>query len=239
MGRINPNEMEQYSSGGNSEFFSLPNDKDMATVRFMYETFEDVDTYAVHQIDVNGKNRYVNCLRDHTQSVDECPLCSAKYPIIAKMFVSLYDVNEDKVKIWDRGRSFKDTILGLCNRYNPLVSTPFEIERQGKKGDTGTKYMPYPLQSDDTMLADLPEKADPLGTIILDKSYDELCDYLDTGSFPQVQQTTAQAAPPAPVSRRQSTPAPTQATAPVRRGATPPPPPAGRATARRTSGDQF
>jgi len=192
MGRINPNDMENYQSGGNSEFFSLPNDKDIATVRFMYETFEEVDTFAVHEIEVNGKRRYINCLRDYTQPLDDCPLCLAKYPIIPKMFVSLYDVNEEKVKIWDRGRSFKDTILGLCNRYNPLVSTPFEIERQGKKGDTGTKYMPYPLQSDDTMLADLPERTDPLGTIILDKTYEDIEDFLQTGSFPAVGQPAAQ-----------------------------------------------
>jgi len=64
-----------------------------------------------------------------------------------------------------------------------LVSTPFEIERNGKKGDTKTTYETYALDSDDITLDDLPEVQDVLGTIILDKSYEELEFFLDNGYF--------------------------------------------------------
>ena len=76
----------------------------------------------------------------------------------------------------------------LCARYSsadiPLVGHIFEIERHGKKGDTGTQYEIYETGADKTKLEDLPEVPDVLGTIILDKTADEMLEFLDTGSFP-------------------------------------------------------
>ena len=70
-------------------------------------------------------------------------------------------------------------IMLTQKRYNHV----FEIERHGKKGDTQTTYEIYEVGSDGTTLQDLPEVIEPLGNIILDKSYDELDSYVRTGSF--------------------------------------------------------
>ena len=84
--------------------------------------------------------------------------------------------------------------LSLCSRYNPLVSVPFEIERNGKKGDTNTVYETFALDADDITLEDLPEIPSLLGTLILDKTFDELTEFLETGDFPSAEEE--------PVSRR-------------------------------------
>ena len=184
MAKFSVNDAENYGGNGGSNFFSLKNDKDVATVRFMYNTIEDVEGYAVHEVEVEGKKRYVNCLRSYNEPVDKCPLCAARYKVLAKLFVMLYDVDAEEVKVWDRGKTFFSKLSSLCARYNPLVSTPFEIERNGKKGDTKTTYETYALDTDETKLEDLPEIPKLLGTLILDKTAEELNYFLDNGVFP-------------------------------------------------------
>jgi len=193
MARFNAHEADNYGGQGGGGFFSLKNDKDVATVRFMYNTIEDVEGFAVHEIEVDGRKRYVNCLRDYNQPVDDCPLCAAKQRVLAKVFVHVYDEETQEIKVWDRGKTFFSKISSLCARYNPLVSTPFEIERNGKKGDTSTTYETYALATDDLTLEDLPEVPELLGTLILDKTYEELEFYLDNGYF---EEDVENAAPP-------------------------------------------
>ncbi len=193
MARFNAQEADNYGGQGGGGFFSLKNDKDVATVRFMYNTIDDVEGYAVHEIEVDGRKRYVNCLREYNQPVDDCPLCAAKQRVIAKVFVPVYDEETQEIKIWDRGKTFFSKLSSLCARYNPLVSTPFEIERNGKKGDTSTTYETYSLATDDLTLEDFPEVPELLGTLILDKTYEELEFYLGNGYF---EEDVENAAPP-------------------------------------------
>lgn len=248
MARFTANEADNYGGQGNGSFFSLKNDKDTAVVRFMYNTLEDIEGFAVHEVEIGGKKRYVNCLREYNEPVDNCPLCAARYKVLAKLFVMLYDVDAEEVKVWDRGKTFLSKLSSLCARYNPLVATPFEIERQGKKGDTNTTYETFAMQSDDMTLEDLPEVPELLGGLILDKSYEELQFFLDNGDFPKEEgEEAAPAAParnperdrrpaaaPAATSRR--TPAAPAATS---RRAAPAAPAASPATRRtgRTNGD--
>lgn len=183
MAKFNAKDADNYGGQGGGGFFSLKNDKDVATVRFMYNTLGDVEGYAVHEIELDGKKRYVNCLREYNEPLDVCPLCADKYKVLAKVFVHVYDEETQEVKVWDRGKTFFSKLSSLCARYNPLVSTPFEIERNGKKGDTSTTYETYALQTDDITLDDLPEVPELLGSLILDKSADELDYFLDNGEF--------------------------------------------------------
>lgn len=203
MARFTADEMDNYSSNGGGSYFSLKDDKDTATVRFMYETMDQVEGVAVHEIEIGDKRKFVNCLRAYNEPVDSCPLCAAGIKIQAKLFIPLYDIDSDSVKFWVRGKTFLSKLSSLFCRYTPLVSTPFEIERIGEKGSTSTRYETYPMQSDDTRLEDLPEIPDVLGDLVLDKSEDELNNYLDTGNFetaPPVRRNPAKdthAAPPA------------------------------------------
>lgn len=193
MARFNAQEADNYGGQGGGGFFSLKNDKDVATVRFMYNTIDDVDGFAVHEVEIDGRRRYINCLREYNEPIENCPLCAAKNRVLAKLFVRLYDEESQEVKIWDRGKTFFSKLASLTARYNPLVSTPFEIERNGKKGETSTTYETFALPTDDITLDDLPEATNLLGTFILDKTFEELEFFVDKGYF---EEDIEQTAPP-------------------------------------------
>lgn len=184
MARFRHDEAEHYGGQGGAGYFSLKNDKDVARVRFLYNSIDDVEGYAVHQVEIDGKKRYVNCLREYNQPIDTCPFCREKMFTAAKLFVPLYNVDEDKVQVWERGKKFIAKISSICARYPNVVSHVFEIERNGKKGETSTTYEIYEVDKDNTTLEDLPEAANPLGTIVLDKSADDMEFFLDNGYFP-------------------------------------------------------
>ena len=190
MGRFGVNDADNYGGNGGSSFFSLKNDGDVARVRFMYNGMEDVVGYAVHEVTVGDKKRYVNCLREYNEPKSKCPFCEANNFQKAKLYIPIYDIDEDEVKIWERGKNFFQKMAALCARYSsadvPLVAHTFEIERHGKKGDQGTVYEIYETGSDKTRIEDLPEIPEVLGNIILDKSAEEMMEFLDTGEFPEV-----------------------------------------------------
>ena len=199
--RFKHDEVDKYGGQGGGGFFSLKDDGDVARVRFMYNGIDDVEGYAVHEVEVDGRQRWVNCLRDYNSPVDDCPFCAKKHFQTAKLFVPIYNVDEDKVQVWERGKTFFQKMASLCARYSnsevPLVSQEFEIERNGKKGSTSTRYEIYPVgQPDSTTLEDLPEMPKILGGIVLDKTYEEMQGYLQDGYFP------SEVSVPQPVERR-------------------------------------
>ena len=184
MARFRYDEADHYGGQGGTGFFSLKNDKDVALVRFMYNSVDDVEGYAVHQVEIDGKKRYVNCLREYNQPKDVCPFCRANMFTQAKLFIPVYNIDEDKVQMWERGKKFISKISSICARYPDVVSHKFEIERNGKKGETTTTYEIYEVGKDETTLEDLPDVANPLGSIVLDKSADDMEFYLDNEYFP-------------------------------------------------------
>ena len=208
MARFSYDEVDNYGGSGGSGFFSLSNDGDVASVRFMYNKLEDIEGVAVHQIEVNGKKRYINCLREYGHPVDDCPLCKSGSFVQAKLFIPVFDIETEQVKIWERGKKFFGKIAGICSRYaskEDLVSHIFEVERHGKKGDTQTTYEIFEVKSDDTTLADLPEVPDVVGGLVLDKSKDEMQYFIDYGEFPDAGERPAKrssATPDMPVRRR-------------------------------------
>lgn len=184
MARFNAEQVDKYGGQGGAGYFSLKNDKDVAQVRFMYNSIDDVEGYAVHPVEIDGKKRYVNCLREYNQSVDNCPFCKARMYTTAKIFVPIYNVDQDRVQIWERGKKFISKISSICARYPNVVSHTFEIERNGAKGDTGTTYEIYETGKDETTLEDLPEQNPVLGKLVLDKSADDMEFFLENGYFP-------------------------------------------------------
>lgn len=214
MARFNANEVDNYGGKGGTNYFSLRNDKDKAQVRFMYNDINDVEGYAVHEVEVDGRKRYVNCLREYNQPIGDCPMCAARNFQLAKLFIPLYDVDEDKVKFWERGKKFFAKIGSICARYaNPtVVSHIFEIERNGKPGDQTTSYEVYEIDQDNCTLEDLPEIPELIGTMIMDKSADELRYYLEHEEFPSRKNEASE-----PVRRRGHVPEDTPRRTPSRR----------------------
>lgn len=187
MAKISLANSGKYSSGATNDFFTLADDGDIARVRFLYEEKDgsDVDYFLVHEVEVDGKKRYAACLaldEEGNLHSDDCPLCQAGYKRIEKLFLQVYVEEEDRVKTWDRGKTFVSKIMTYINRYGSLVSQPIEIERKGKKGSTNTTYEMFPLEKDGKTVADFPEKQDLLGTFILDVTAED-CEDILAGTY--------------------------------------------------------
>jgi hypothetical protein len=179
--------MDKYGGQGGTGYFSLKNDRDVATVRFLYNTADDVEGYAVHEVEIDGKKRYVNCLREYNQPIDDCPFCKARKYQVAKLFIPMYNVDEEKVQVWERGKKFFNklsSVLARCDA-DPIYSQTFDIERNGKAGDTQTTYEIYQTKDkpDDFTLDDCEEPM-IFGRIVLDKSAEDMEFYLEEGYFP-------------------------------------------------------
>ena len=188
MARFDFSDVDHYqtkSSGGG--YFSLKNDKDFATVRFLYNNADDIEGFSVHEVEVGDKRRYVNCLRTYRDPMDMCPLCKAKNQTKAKLFIPLYNEDTEQSQVWERGPKFFAQISGICSRYsrNPIVSQKFEVERNGKPKDTSTTYGIYRTddEADDKTLDDF-DMPKILGGVVIDATADDMEYYLDNGEFP-------------------------------------------------------
>ena len=188
MGRMSMNNSGKFASQGNNDFFFLADDGDVASVRMLYDQPDgsDMDYYLVHEVEIDGKKRYVACnaLSEDGNSLhtENCPLCQASYKRLEKLFIQMYIPEEDAVKTWDRGRNFVQKIQTYINRYGSLVNYPIEIERKGKAGDSNTTYELFVMENDGMTLEDFPEKQELLGSFILEVSEEDMQKMLD-GTF--------------------------------------------------------
>lgn len=191
MGRINPNEVDRYSNNSESEFFKLANDGDVARVQFLYNSYDEQDIFSAHKVVVgtsdNGKpiERWVDCKRNYDDPIDDCPFCKAGLPVKPVMIVSMYDHDSQKVLIWERGKMFMNKMQTLFNRYPKLSDLVVEIERHGKPGDKKTTYEIFPMPDVEPVDVSDIKKPNFIGGLILDKSPEEMQEYLDTGRFPE------------------------------------------------------
>lgn len=197
-------EMDKYQGNSNRlEFFSLADDGDKAVVRFYHTNGDDIEKLAVHRVKVGNNNfeSAIACIREPGEAVDNCPLCENGNQVSARMYlkVLVYEQDKDgyytqkpKLTIWERGSGFRKQIQSIINRYasgnKSLMDTVFEIERNGKKGDTKTQYQIYKV--DDLEKDECPLPGDDfedvciLGTLVQDRTYDELTYFLDNDEFP-------------------------------------------------------
>ena len=198
MARVAFDEADKYGGQGGAGFFQLKDEGDKAKVRVMYETVDDIVGDSVHEVPVldeygepvmgkNGRPRkqYVNCLREYNDSKEVCPFCRDGKYVTVKLFIPVYNLDENKVQIWERGKTYFKRMTRIASRYDNIVSQVFEIERSGKKGDQQTEYFIEPVgKADDTTLADLPPLTEILGNHVLNKTADDMEYYLTEGHFP-------------------------------------------------------
>ena len=173
MARFTADEAENYGSSGSGGFFSLKNDKEVKKVRLLYNRVEDIEGVSVHKVQVGDSEHYVNCLRNYNDPVDVCPFCAAKLAVQARLIIPLYNIDDDKVQIWDRGKTMFGKLTSLCSRYatkRNLVNNVFEVERNGKPKDQKTTYEFYQIDADDTEIEDLPEIPEFASNYVWDKT---------------------------------------------------------------------
>lgn len=191
MARFTMAEADNYSQSNAGSYFSLKDDKDTARVRFLYGSVDDIIGYAVYKVPVGDKERYVNAIRAYNEPLENDPFAMAGYKVQAKLFIPLFNIDTGEVQFWERGKTYFSKLSSMANRYNPLYNEVVEIERNGKKGDTSTDYAFFPIEHSEFDMSEI-EIPDPLGTIILDKTYDEMQYYVDHGCFPETSEQVAE-----------------------------------------------
>lgn len=188
MGRFNYEDAEHYGGKGNGgSYFKLQNDMEVARVQLLGNDMNDFPGYAVHQVEIDGSKRWVNCLRDYNDPIDVCPFCAGKIKQEARLFIPLYNLDAEEVQIWERGKNFFPTLAGYCSRNPEVVGVVTEIERHGKPHDTKTTYQLYST-NEEPERATLEEFEDEipeiLGRYVLDKTAEEMEYYLAHEEFP-------------------------------------------------------
>lgn len=190
MARINFNEVDNYSNNNGTDWLRLQNDGDNTLVQFLFKDLEDIDIYSTHEVVVNNEDgsktkRYVDCKRNYDDPLDVCPLCEEGNQAKPLIILSLYDHKDNKVKIWQRGKKFLETLKGYLTEYPDLTKVVFRLVRNGAKGDQRTTYTLIPATDVDPINVEDVERPNLLGNFILDKNAEEMKIYLETKSFPK------------------------------------------------------
>ena len=208
MARLNVMEAKDMANKGGGfdyKFFSIK-DKESIRIRFLVSKIEDVESYSVHTITLpDGKKKNVSCLRQPNEPVQNCPLCSISNRARARIYLNVVDEKTHELLIWERSAQFLDTLEGYISRYGDLRDQIFEVERKGTGLDT--EYIIYPMGH--SIIEDksvIPEPVSVLGKSLLDKNFNELTQYVNTGNLPDDTQPTVQEN----LQRRETAPQPNQ-----------------------------
>lgn len=133
-------EADKYLSDG-SNYFTLPDDGAKAVVRILYADPSDICMVDTHSVKWANGTRSIKCLKDdRSDPNDVCPLCASGSRISSRFFIPLYDYTDNRVKIWERGSTFRHKLANLCTHFPRLCDEIFEIERVGGRGDQNTTY---------------------------------------------------------------------------------------------------
>lgn len=165
MSRITIREAETLSENSqkNYSWFQLKNDHDVKKVRLLVNTIDDIDAFVVHSIEINGRNKWVNCTRNNeTEPLDNCVYCKNGDKARVRVFLQLQDVETGELLIWDRSPQIIQILRSVVKRINgPIYQTIIEVERVGKAGDPKTTYQFYPAERNERLsLGDLVKPLD-------------------------------------------------------------------------------
>ena len=209
MAKVDFNNMQDdsaYSTSNNAgndiNFFTVRNDNDEAIVRFMCDSVDDFEILTVHDIQIGGKYRKINCIRDFRDPVENCPLCASGTKINQRFFIKMiqYDKTTDatgnviitpKAAVWERSTAYAKTLKSYLDNYGPLSDIICKVIRHGKAGDMQTTYEIVPnlnknIYRDDVYVKDVNIFGGfhAFGTIVMDRTYDEIMQFQMTGQFP-------------------------------------------------------
>ena len=202
---------ENASNSTLPKFFSLRTDGDEAIVRIMHDNTASFEIMTLHEIQTgNGKFRKVNCIRDPREPLENCPLCNSGSKIKQAIFIHMiqYVKNDQgmiipQAVVWERSISYAEKLKGYIDNYGPLSDIICKIVRHGVAGDRQTTYDIIPNLNKqiypDTQYPKIENAFDnykALGTVVLDKDYQDLDSFIRTGQFPvKDTQNTPQAQP--------------------------------------------
>ena len=203
------------------KYFSLKNDGDEAIVRILHDSTDSFEIITTHQINLDGKYRRVSCVRNPYDPVEACPLCAANYKLQQRFYIRLIEYTRDDngnivatPKIWERSATYAQTIKNLIDEYGTLSDSVFKIRRSGKAGSMDTTYSILYANPSVYKPELYPKNPDifgdykAFGIAVLNRSFEDLQHFCNTGSFPaRAAQSNSEQRPvnPEPVAAPNST----------------------------------
>lgn len=202
---------QKKESGVKIGYFKLA-DGGEALVRFNVPSIDSLDFASIHRVKRNPEDRFcgmsISCLNPLGKT-GECPLCEAVEAgnpnvqkvgkrVFVKVLVSYKDPTtgawgKPEPVIWERPAGFYKELMTLINEYGSLVHNLFKITRTGSSLDTKysinyavpTVYKPELIPEDFSAFNNFNIKKHSYW----EKTYEEVEEYLNTGSFPEVIKT--------------------------------------------------
>lgn len=195
----------QTGGGSGVGFFSLRNNGDEALVRIMHDDISSLEAISIHNIQVDGKWRKVNCIRETPYApIDSCPLCASGNKRTDRLYLHLIEYVRDEAgnitpqaKVFDRPISDANTIRNLINEYGPLSECLFKIKKNvpntgnpaaDRLQTTYSYIFANPSVYSNDVYVKLPNAFDnytALGRAVMNKSVEEINQFITTGEFPQ------------------------------------------------------
>lgn len=146
MARINLNDADKYSGGGNL-FFKL-SDGETKNVRFLYNTIEEVETSAMTVHEYKGeKFATIDCARVDGDPIDMCKWCREGNQGVVRVVLPMYIEGENVIQYWTKSYTFvRDVLLPAFRNLpvgKPICSQVFSVSRTGNDWKN-TKYSAVP-----------------------------------------------------------------------------------------------
>lgn len=173
MGKVSIEQMNKSADNGGQYFSIKANTK--AKVRFLYNTINDEVPYQLHEFNVNGKFKTIDCNRSEGDPLDNCKYCAEGNKPKIEVFIPLYDVEAGVIKYWKKSSYF------ILKTLNPVLQTlpsnqtisgyTFIISRQGS-GFNDTVYTITPDMTspyDGKTREQFGELIDPMNTNMIAK----------------------------------------------------------------------
>lgn len=203
--------VDSNSDGYKVSFFNIK-DGEEAIVRFVLNSVDDFDIYTVHPITIGQSsypNRRVSCLRANpkTDPMNICPLCAKGEKVQQRIYIKMIQyVNENgqivpKAVVWDRpAYSYAPQLKSYLDNYGPLTNIVCKIVRHGNGFDTKYDIIPNlnpQMYNEQIYIKDFSdfENFNVLGGMIMNKTFEEINQFILTGEFPASSNSTNIAPP--------------------------------------------
>lgn len=209
MPKVDYDELDKFKTyDSDFEWFNLENNGDSSEVIFLVDTKKDLQSYVAHQVQCDGKQRWVDCLRSADDDIEVCPLCQHMYENsnddsvrkVKAIFIPLIEtskidkegnVKKGSMTYWQRSRKFVEANIDFfLNNFGPMTDYICKVTRIGEKKSQDTTYRIDKIKDLEIDKTQLPEPVELLGKLIQEISFEDMVKYLSTGKLPEREEET-------------------------------------------------
>lgn len=158
-------------------FFNLRNDGDCAVVRLLHSSTDTIESMETHRVTVDGKTKRIRCLGEN------CPACANSGESEKRIYVHLWNYDENKEMVWDRTDKILEQFKTLQESWSPLNSAVIKIVRVGNEFPRYNLEIQNPLNFSDVDKSLIDVKLAKFYS--MNRNAEDIIKYYETGVFPE------------------------------------------------------